>query len=98
MAIRHEKVGGDVKRYIQRVIYSLHVQFMGGPFVARGDNLYGAIGPGGPSMAAIVSPGGLPVATKFAVERWSGRTNFRGTIGGVTGHGEPHRRSSQQKV
>ena len=56
MAIRHEKVGEFVKRYIQRVVYSLHAQC-------------GAIdSPGGPSMAAIVSPGGLAVATKFAVD------------------------------
>ena len=34
-----------------------------------GETIYGAIdSPGGPSMAAIVSPGGLPVATKFAVD------------------------------
>ena len=67
MAIRHEKVGGVVKQYIQCVTHCTHNLWGDHPWL--GGTIYGAIdSPGGPSMAAIVSPGGLPVATKFAVD------------------------------
>ena len=46
----------------------MHTQFMGGPSVA-GVTTYGAVdSPRGPSMAAIVSPGGPTTATKFAID------------------------------
>ena len=46
----------------------MHTQFLGGPSVV-GETTYGAVdSPEGPSIAAIVSPGGPTMATKFAVD------------------------------
>jgi len=51
----------------------------------QGGTTYGTVdGPGGPSVAAVLGPGGPSTATKTC-RRWSGGTDFGGTIHGMTG-------------